>query len=83
MILEKIFSRSLTSDSASQLNVLGHDGHSLGMDGAQIGILKQTNHIGLSSFLNSENSLRLESQITLVLLSDLTDQALEGQLSDE
>jgi hypothetical protein len=32
---------TLPTDAACQLNVLGHDGHTLGVDGAQVGVLKQ------------------------------------------
>lgn len=41
------FLSTLSSDAASQLDVLGHghDGHSLGVDGAQIGFLEQTNQV--------------------------------------
>ena len=37
----------LSSDSSSQLNVLRHDCHTLGMDSTQVGVLKQTNKVGL------------------------------------
>ncbi len=53
------------------------------MNSTQVSVLKQSNHVCFGSLLNSEDSLRLESQITLVLLSDLTDKSLEGELSDE
>jgi hypothetical protein len=33
---------TLSTDTAGQLDVLGHDGDTLGMDGTQVGILKQT-----------------------------------------
>lgn len=36
---------SLPSNATSQLNILGHDGHSFGMDGAEIGVLEKTNEI--------------------------------------
>lgn len=32
----------LSTEPPSQLNVLGHDGHALGMDGAQVGVLEET-----------------------------------------
>ena len=41
----------LTTDSSSQLHVLGHDGHTLSMNGAHIGISKEANEITLSCFL--------------------------------
>lgn len=44
---------ALASDAPSQLNVLGHNGDALGMDGAQIGVLKQTNQIRLAGLLEN------------------------------
>ena len=34
-------SGALTADSAGELHVLGHDGDSLGVDGAQVGVLEE------------------------------------------
>ena len=33
---------AFTTDTAGQFDVLGHDGDALGVDGAQIGVLKET-----------------------------------------
>ena len=74
---------SLSADSAGQLNVLGHDGDALGMDGAQVGVFKETNEVSLASFLKSHDSRALETQIGLEVLSDLSHKTLEGQLADE
>ena len=76
-------SGSLTSDSSGELHVLGHDGDSLGVDGAEVGVFEKTDHVGLGSFLESEDGGRLESKVGLVLSSDLSDESLEGELSDE
>ena len=74
---------SFAADSARQLDVLGHDGHALGVDGAQVGVLKEANQVGLTGLLQSSNSSALEPQISLEVLSNLTDQTLERQLADE
>ena len=42
---------SLATDPPGQLDVLGHDGHTLGVDGAQVGVLEQTDQVGLASLL--------------------------------
>ena len=34
---------TLATDTAGKLDVLGHDGHTLGVDGAEVGVLKETN----------------------------------------
>jgi hypothetical protein len=76
-------SESVTTDAFSQLEVLGHDCHSLGVDSAEIGVLEERNEIGLGCFLESQDSLTLESDFLFELSGDLTDQSLEGQLSDK
>ena len=73
----------LATDAACQLDVLRHDGHTLGVDGAQVGVLEQTHQVGLSSLLQSQHCGALEAQVGLEVLSNLTDQALEGQLPDQ
>ena len=41
---------TLTADTTSELDVLGHDGDTLGVDGAQVGVLKQADEVSLASF---------------------------------
>ena len=41
----------LSPDPPGQLDVLWHDGHTLGVDGAQVGVLKQTNQVSLAGLL--------------------------------
>ena len=53
------------------------------MDGTQVGILKETDQVGLGRFLKGQDGRSLETQIGLEVLGDLTDQSLEGKLSDE
>ena len=43
--------RALATDAAGKLNVLGHDGDTLGVDGAQVGVLEEANKVGLGGFL--------------------------------
>ena len=74
---------TLSTDAAGQLDVLGHDGDTLGVDGAQVGVLEQTNQVGLAGLLEGHDGGALEAEVSLEVLGDLTDQALEGQLADE
>ena len=74
---------SLSTDPPGQLDVLGHDGHTLGVDGAQVGVLKQTNEVSLASLLEGHDSRGLEPEVSLEVLGDLSHQTLEGQLADE
>ena len=72
-----------TTDPPGQLDILGHDGHPLGVDGTEVGVLKETHQISLTSFLKSHHSRTLEPQVSLEVLSNLTDKTLERQLADE
>ena len=74
---------TLATDTAGQLDVLGHDGHTLGVDGAQVGVLKQTDEVSLAGLLESHDSRGLESQVSLEVLGDLSHQTLEGQLAEK
>jgi hypothetical protein len=74
---------SLASDSASQLDILGHDSDTLGVDSAQVGIFKETDEVGFSCLLQSQHSRALESKIGLEVLGDFSHQPLEGQLADQ
>lgn len=78
-----IISDPFTPDTSRQLHVFRHDGDSFGVDGAQIRIFEQTDHVGLACFLNCKNCLTLKPQVTLVLSCDLSDQSLEGKLANE
>ena len=53
------------------------------MDGAQVGVLEESNKVSLSSFLEGKNSGTLESKVSLEILGDLTNKSLEGELSDQ
>jgi len=61
------------------LDVLGHDGDSLGVDGAQVGVLEETDQVSLAGLLQSHDSRALEAQIRLEVLDDFTHQTLKGQ----
>ena len=76
-------SGTLAADAPGQLDVLGHDGHALGVDGAQVGVLEEAHQVGLCGLLQRQHRGRLEAQVGLEVLGDLADQALEGQLADQ
>ena len=74
---------TLSTDTAGKLDVLGHDGDTLGVDGAQVGVFEETDEVSLRSLLEGHDGRGLETQVSLEILSDLTDQTLEGQLADQ
>lgn len=53
------------------------------MNGAQVGIFEEGDEVGLNGLLESTDGRRLESEVGLEVLSDLTDETLERKLSDE
>lgn len=59
------------------------DGDTLGMDGAQVGILKERDEVSLDGLLKCTDGGGLEAKVGLEVLSDFTDQALERQLADQ
>ena len=77
------FLGTLTTDATGKLDVLWHDGDTLGVDGAQVGVLKEADQVSLGGFLQSHDGRRLEAEVGLEILGDLTHQALERQLPDE
>ena len=81
--VDSAYSRSLAADSAGELEVLGHDGDSLGVNGAQVGVLEQSNEVSLSSLLKGQDGRSLEAKISLKVLCDFTNKSLEGELANE
>ena len=47
---------SLSTDPPGELDVLRHDGDSFGVDGAQVGVLEESNQVGLGCFLKCHHS---------------------------
>jgi len=76
-------SEPVSADAFGELEIFGHDGDSLGMDGAEVGVLEQGHEIGLGRFLEGQNRLTLEPDFLFELGGDLPHQSLEGELSDE
>ena len=65
--------RPLTADPPGELDILQHVGDSLGVDCAEVGVLEQSHLVGLTGFLESSNSGRLEPEVGLEVLSYLPD----------
>ena len=74
---------ALATDSACELDVLGHDSHTLGVDRAEVGVLKEGSEVGLGGLLERHDGVGLEAEVRLEVLRHLTHQALEGQLADQ
>ena len=65
------------------MDVLWHDGDSLGVDGAQVGVFEETDQVSLAGLLKGHDGRALETQVGLEVLGDFSDETLEGQLADE
>ena len=78
-----ITSESVSSDSLGELEISGHDGDSLGVDGAEVGVFEQLDEVSFSSFLEGEDGRALESEFLLEFVGDFSDESLEGEFSDE
>jgi len=74
---------TLSADTASKLDILWHNSDTLGVNGAQIGVLEESDQISLTGLLESTNGSRLEPQISFEVLSNFSHKTLEGQLPDE
>lgn len=74
---------ALSADTTGELDVLGHDGNTLGVDGAKVGVLEQTYQVSLAGLLKSHDGGRLEAKVGLEVLGNLAYQTLEGKLADE
>ena len=49
---------TLSANATSQLNIFRHDGHTLGMDGAQVSVFEETDKVGLRGFLHKQRRER-------------------------
>jgi len=53
------------------------------VDGAEVGVLEEADHVGLSGLLKGEDGRGLEAEIGLEVGGDFSDESLEGELADE
>jgi len=75
--------RSLTTEAAGKLDVLGLDGDTLGVDGTQIGVLEEGDEVSFNGLLESADGRGLEAEIRFEVLSDFADETLEWELADQ
>ena len=68
---------TFSTDSSGQLDVFWHDGDTFSMDGTQVGVFEESDEVGFRCFLESRDGGALETQVSLEVLSDFTDQTLE------
>ncbi len=74
---------SFTLDVVHQHHILGHDGDTFCMNGAQVCILIQAYKVCLGCFLKCQHCHSLELQVSSVLLCNFANQVLERGLANE
>jgi predicted secreted protein len=79
----KNFLSAFSTDASRQLDVFGHDGHSFGVNCAQVGIFEKANKIRFAGLLQGHNGRALETQVGFEVLSDFSNQALERQFANQ
>ena len=74
---------AFSTDTASELDVLRHDRHTLGVDRTQVGVFKQPDQVRLGRLLQRQHRRRLKAQIRLEILRDFTHETLERELANQ
>jgi len=75
--------RALSTQAAGESEILGLNCYPLGMNGSQVSVLKEGDEVSFTGLLQCQDSRRLEAEVGLEVLSDLTNETLEGELPDE
>ena len=73
----EVGNESITRNCARRLT-LGLDGDTLGVDGSQVGVLEERDEVSLGGLLEGHDGRRLEAEVGLEVLSNLTDETLEA-----
>jgi len=77
------FLGSLASDPSGELDILWHDGHTLGVNSAQVGVLEKSYQVSLAGLLKGADGCALKPEISFEILSNLSYESLEGQLANK
>jgi len=75
--------RALTTEAAGEGEILGLNGDTLSVDSSQVSVFEEGNEVRLASLLKGQDSRGLEAEVRLEILSNFTDETLEGELADE
>lgn len=71
------------SDSDCQLNVFHHQSDPPCMNGTKVGVFQNTHNEIFSSLLQGEQRCRLESNVELEMLCDLSNEFLKGSFAEQ
>ena len=71
---------TFTTEATGKVEVLLHDSHARGVDGAEVSILEETSEVALSCLLKGQEGCALESELRVDTIADGSDESLEGGL---
>ena len=74
---------TLLTDPPREFHVFRVDRDTLGVNGAEIGILEETGEVVFGTLLKSQDAFRLPAHVGVELHRNLFHKALEGQLAKE
>ena len=69
---------TLATEATREGEILGLDGDALGVDGSQVGVFEERYEVRLGSLLERHDGRRLEAQVRLEVLRNLTHEAGQG-----
>lgn len=75
---KKCYLVSFSPNSSCQLHVLWHNGHTFGVNSAQVRVFKETNEVGFRGFLESRDGRQFKSKVSLKVRGNLTNESLKG-----
>ena len=78
-----VVSVAIAPDPSGEEQVAALEGHALGVESAEVGILKNACEVSLGGLLKGDECLGLEAEIVVEAVADLTDDPLEGRSWDE
>jgi hypothetical protein len=74
---------NIPTNAACELDILGHDGDSLSVNGTPVGFFKDSHEVRLRGFLECGNSRGLKALVIGDILGNLADEAGKGELADQ
>ena len=71
---------ALAAEPPREGEVLGLDGHTLSVDGSEVGVLEEGDEVSLSGLLEGHDGGRLEAEVSLqgIVVSDASQQSMKG-----
>ena len=78
-----MFLSTFTTETTGKLEITSHEGDTLGVESAEVGVAEEASDVRFSGFLESSDGGCLPAETVLVAGGEFTDEALEGGLAHE